>query len=415
MVTRTKKTPLLNELVADHSDGLQGGTFTAYPVDTGNPHANRNDHVDGETAPLFTPGSEVGFSTVAGATRSQMVAMVVDKMLSMQPNALEELVTRMFGPENVGNPASIMAGQKALGSVKGNPGAVQPALDTGMINYAAAVNAAAGDTSIQQRDALPAADPSGLATEEVKELLGGETLSEEAIKKIATLFESAVNTKVRLYEAELVDEYQERLEEGVEEAIETIVEHVDRYTTATAEQFINENKLAFVDTARVQICEGFMAKFKDLLEESSIEISSEDINVVEAAKEEIQIAEEVASNSLKEVQELRAQLAAARKALVLEQASVGLSVDQRSKLQALSESVGFESADTYADKIKVLKEQRVLVAPPKSDVNGSDVNRIGHEDLLNEGVKSTNPSIDRIANVIAKQAAAAKVFDIPKR
>lgn len=391
-----KKVKQLNEFQADHSPNQ-----AIEPVDTGNAHANRSADAgpSGEESVLFTPGSDAGFGAVANATRSQVIAQVVDKMLSLKQDELVSVFTRLFG--NSDNPADQVNAQGYnLGTMKGNPGAVQPALDNGSINYAAQVNAAAGDTSVKGVDALPAADPSGLAkmaAEEVEAILKGETLSEDAKTKISTLFESAVNTQVKLVEAQLTDEFQTRLEEGVEEAIETIVEQVDLYVSEAAKQFMTENKLAAVDTARLALNENFIRKFKGLLEEVNIEVSEEDVNIAESALAQTQIAEAAATEALTKVKGLENQLVEAQKALVLEKAGSSLTLENREKLKTLSESVAYVSADDFAAKVQVLKEQRLNVPASKAaDVNGNDANRIGY---LEESTET--PSGDRTAAGIA--------------
>lgn len=404
------KRKLINELQADHVDGLQGPTYTAEPVDVGNAHGNRTADAgqNGEPSVYLTPGSEAGLSAVANATRSQVIAQVVDKMLQMKGDQLVNFFSQMF-PDNAGeNPAAAVNAQGYnLSTMKGNPAAVQPELDTGSLAYAAQINAAAGDTSVPQRDAQPAADPSGLAkmaAEEIEAIVG-DTLSEETKLKLKVLFESAVSIKTKIIEADLIDEAQLRLEESIEEAIETLVEQVDLYISQACETFIAENKLQMVDTARLAINEKFIADFRSLLESTNIEVSTETVNIAEEALKEIDAIEERLQLKETQVKTLQESLENAQRALLLEKASAGLSLDERNQLKVLAESVAFESSDAFASKLDVLKKQR-LAAPRTSSVNGNDRDRVAYLEEQAAVVHGTDPAVAALAKAMGKKIAA---------
>lgn len=410
-MAKTKK--LLNELQSDHSDGLQGVTFTAEPVDTGNAHGNRtaDGGQNGEPSVYLTPGSEAGLNAVAGATRSQVVAQVLDKVLQMKGDELAAFISKMFPDGSADPSAAVNAQGYNLSTMKGNPGAVQPALDNGTVAREAQVNASAGNTAVPQRDAQPAADPSGLAkmaAEEIEAILAGETLSEKTKAKLAVLFESAVSIKTKLIEAELVEEAQVRLEESVEEAIETIVEQVDLYISEAAKNYIVENKLAVVDTARLAINEKFMADFRNLLESCSIEVSSETVNIAEEAIKQTEQAEQKLTEAVTRNKTLEEQLVATQRALVLEKTSVGLSMDARERLKTLSESVAFEDADKFAAKLTVLKEQRVALAPKATAVTGNDADRIGYLEENKNDVVGMDPAVSALAAAMSRKLANDK-------
>lgn len=409
----SKNKKQLNELQSDHSDGLQGVTFTAEPVETGNSHGNRtaDGGQNGEPSVYLTPGSEAGLNAVAGATRSQVVGQVLDKVLQMKGDELAAFISKMFPDGSADPSAAVNAQGYNLSTMKGNPGAVQPALDNGTVAREAQVNAAAGNTAVPQRDAQPAADPSGLAkmaAEEIEAILAGETLSESTKQKLAVLFESAVSIKTKLIEAELVEEAQLRLEESVEEAIETIVEQVDLYISEAAKNYIVENKLAMVDTARLAINEKFMADFRNLLESCSIEVSSETVNIAEEAIKQTENAEQKLTEALERSKTLEDQLVASQRALVLEKASVGLSLDARERLKTLSESVAFEDADKFAAKLGVLKEQRVTLAPKTTAVAGNDADRIGYLEENKNDVVGVDPAVSALAAAMSKKLANDK-------
>jgi hypothetical protein len=275
------------------------------------------------------------------------------------------------------------------------------------------MTAAAGDTTARPGPTQPEADPSGLlrrmATEEVEQMLGGENLSPQARAKIGTLFESAVSIKSKLVEAELVEEFQVKLEQGIEEAIETIVEHVDLYVSEAAKQYITENKLAFVDTARLAVNENFMRKFRDLLSEASIEVTESELTLAEAAVKETQIAERTAKQALQEQQKLKSEVEALKKQLIFERASVGLTMDNKEKLKVLAESVEFVTEQDFQQKLKILKEQRLPVkSVSKQPVDGNDVERIGYLEESTQQKQYVDRDVQSIASAMSKIVKAQK-------
>lgn len=398
----------LNELAVDHDPAV-----VAEPVDTGDAYGSvpANASPQGDPSVYMTPGSEAGLQGAAAVSKGQVIAQIVDKALSMKGDALVQLFAKMF-PDD-GDPSELMNAQGTnLATVKGNPGVVQPALDNGSVAASAGVPYV--DTTA--RPVMPsqaAADPSGLAkmaAEEVETLLKGEKLTEETTLKLKTLFESAVAIKSALVEAELSDEYQAKLEEGIEEAIETIVEQVDLYVSEAAKQYITENKLAVVDTARLAINESFMAKFKGLLEDHSIEVTEDTVDIAEEAIKQTELAEAATAEVLAQVKTLQEELAKANKALVVEKASVGLSIAGREQLKVLAESVAYD--DTFADKVRVLREQRIVPAAKATGIDGSDATRIGYleEDVKVPAVTAADPNgaVSQLAAAMSKKIAANK-------
>lgn len=399
---------------------VEGGTdhspnVTVDPVDTGDAYGSvpANAARTGDPAVLMTPGSEAGIENAAAVSKGRVIAQIVDKALQMKGDELVNFFSKMF-PDD-GDPSEVMNAQNInLATVKGNPGAQQAALDTGTVAREASVNAAAGDTTARPvMPSQPAADPAGLsrmAAEEVEAILGGEKLSEATTLKLKTLFESAVAIRAGIVEAELSDEYQAKLEEGVEEAIETIVEQVDMYISEAAKQYLTENKLAVVDTARLAINESFMAKFKELLEDHSIEVTEDTVDIAEAAIQQTEVAEKATNEALARVKQLEEELIKTNKALVVEKASVGLSLDGREKLKVLAESVAYD--DTFAEKVRVLKEQRIVPAAKATGIDGTDADRIGflEEETKPVTVTASDPTgaVSKLAQAMSLKMAANK-------
>jgi hypothetical protein len=121
---------------------------------------------------------------------------------------------------------------------------------------------------------------------DVKALMEGEeTLSDEFKTKAATIFESAVSTKI-LSEVNsrieiLEGEYAQELEEAKEEHSTQLTEKVDSYMNYVVEEWMKENELAVERGIRSELVEDFMTGLRNLFQEHYIDIPEEKVDLVD--------------------------------------------------------------------------------------------------------------------------------------
>jgi hypothetical protein len=109
---------------------------------------------------------------------------------------------------------------------------------------------------------------------DVDALVKDEDLSEEFKSKAATIFEAAVNSKVKEAKKKMMAGYEEKLKEESEKAKGELVEKVDSYLAYVVEEWMKENELALERGIKGEIAEeveysnenDFRAKVKTIKE-----------------------------------------------------------------------------------------------------------------------------------------------------
>jgi len=194
-------------------------------------------------------------------------------------------------------------------------------------------------------------------SEDLNALVESEaTLSDEFKAKTAIIFEAAVKTKLAEEIDRLESEYATQLDEEVATIKTDLVEKVDSYLNYVVESWMEENKLAIQSGLRAEIAEGFMDKLKDLFVESYVEVPESKVDLVDelaTANEELEEQfNEAVAKSIKLAEELEGY----KREAIIREASRDLAETQVEKLASLVESIAFEDEETFAAKVKTIKE-----------------------------------------------------------
>ena len=119
-------------------------------------------------------------------------------------------------------------------------------------------------------------------TDDVKALVSSDAdLSEEFKEKAATIFETAVKTRIQEQTKILEAKYEEKLSAETEVVKEAMVEKVDSYLNYVVEEWMKENELAVERGIRTEIAEDFITGLKGLFKEHYIEVPEEKYNVLD--------------------------------------------------------------------------------------------------------------------------------------
>lgn len=182
------------------------------------------------------------------------------------------------------------------------------------------------------------------------------TLSEEFKAKTAIIFEAAVKTKLAEEIDRLETEYAEQLEEEVAATKADLVEKVDSYLNYVVESWMEENKLAIQSGLRAEIAEGFMDKLKDLFVESYVEVPESKVDLVDELATANEELEEQFNNAVAKSMKLAEELEGYKREAIIREASRDLAETQVEKLASLAEGVDFVDEETFAAKVKTIKE-----------------------------------------------------------
>ena len=118
--------------------------------------------------------------------------------------------------------------------------------------------------------------------DDLNALIQGEELSEEFREKAATIFEAAINSKVKGIQEELTASYEEKLVEEVASIKEELKDRVDSYLEYVADEWIAENQLAVESGLKEEMTESFISGMKSLFEEHYVTIPEEKYDVIES-------------------------------------------------------------------------------------------------------------------------------------
>ena len=217
--------------------------------------------------------------------------------------------------------------------------------------------------------------------EDVNALLGGEELSEEFREKAKVIFEAALNSKVKEIQETLETQYAAQLDEAREELKTSLVERVDSYLEYVCEEWMTENELAVENGIKTEMTESFLSGMKTLFEEHYVTIPEDKYDVLESMVEKLDDMETKLNEQIEKNVSLNSRLGESVANGILESVSEGLASTQKEKLASLSQSVEFESEESYREKLETLRES-YFSSKAKSPAAKSDT--------ISEGVDSAD-------------------------
>ena len=154
----------------------------------------------------------------------------------------------------------------------------------------------------------------------------------------------------------LEESYANELSEEVSATKADLVEKVDSYLNYVVEGWMEENKLAVQSGLRTEIAEKFMNSLKDLFTESYIEVPESKVDLVDELAEEVAELEEALNASTAKAIQVSEELELMKRESVIREASKDMAQTQVEKLAKLVEDIDFEDEDTFAEKVKTVKE-----------------------------------------------------------
>jgi len=182
------------------------------------------------------------------------------------------------------------------------------------------------------------------------------TLSDEFKAKTAVIFETAIKSKLSEEIDRLENEYESRLDEELQSTRADLVEKVDSYLGYVVENWMEENRLAVENGIRTEIAEDFMGKLKDLFEESYISVPESKIDLVDELAGQVETLEDKLNERTEYVLEMSKMLESYQRDAVIRENSRDLAETEIEKLKSLVESLDFEDEETFASKVKTVKE-----------------------------------------------------------
>ena len=192
--------------------------------------------------------------------------------------------------------------------------------------------------------------------DDINALVEGEELSEEFREKAATIFEAAINSKVKGIKEELTASYEEKLVEEVASIKEELKDRVDSYLEYVADEWIAENQLAVESGLKEEMTESFISGMKSLFEEHYVTIPEDKYDVIESMVDKLDEMEGKLNEQIEKNIALNKRLAESVSDVVFAEVTDGLAQTQKDKLAGLVDNVEFESETAYREKLNTLRE-----------------------------------------------------------
>ena len=233
-------------------------------------------------------------------------------------------------------------------------------------------------------------------SDDVKALLNGEELSEEFQAKAKTIFETVVVSRVKSEAARVTEELKAENEKSLEAIKEGLVEKVDGYLNYVVEQWIEQNEIALESGMKNEILENFVGGLKNLFEEHYIDIPEEKFDVLGDLQEQVNTL----TNKLNEQTEANVKLSGnindmKRSEIVAEQ-SANMTETDAEKFKGLVEDLSYEDAESFAKKVKTIREN--YFAKKATSVNVNSV--VTDEPVQIHEEKYADPTMKKYAEML---------------
>ena len=182
---------------------------------------------------------------------------------------------------------------------------------------------------------------------------------------LATRLASDIKKQDKAVEkAEMEEQVSMKVEAIKTEMEEQVSQQIDKYLTYVAEQWAEENKLALENGIKVQLAESFLKKFDELYAQFNFKSVPERDMVVEMTQKVVE-AEDRLNEEISKNATLLEQMNKQKKENLINEATKGLTVTQTEKFKKLVESVTFETASSFQEKLKTIKETAFVKEVPK--------------------------------------------------
>ena len=218
--------------------------------------------------------------------------------------------------------------------------------------------------------------------EHVNALIAGQDdLSEEFKEKAATVFESAVNSKVKEIAESMEAEIKEINEQDVAKHKEELTEKVDSYLSYVVEEWMKENEIALERGIKGEIAEDFITGLKKLFAEHYIDVPDERYNVLEDQAAKIESLEKKLNEQIEKNVELNKDNADKTRTEIMSEVANGLADTAKEKFAKLAEEIEWSDADSFKTKCETIKESYFGV---KEEVKDSLHDVAAEDGLSNE-------------------------------
>ena len=234
-------------------------------------------------------------------------------------------------------------------------------------------------------------------SDDVKALVSTDAdLSEEFKEKAATIFETAVKTRIQEQVKVLESQYEEKLSKETETVKEAMVEKVDSYLNYVVEEWMKENELAVERGIRTEIAEDFITGLKSLFKEHYIDVPEEKYNVLDDLTNQSKDLEAKLNEQIEKNVNLSKEVSEFHKKQAILEVTADLAETEKEKFVSMAENVEYDSAEKFREKLETIKESYF----PKNKIEEA-----ASKDEV-DSVAANEPAVEASSDAMAAYTAA---------
>ena len=243
-------------------------------------------------------------------------------------------------------------------------------------------------------------------SDDVKALVSTDAdLSEEFKDKAATIFETAVRTRIKEQTKILEAQFEEKLSTEKETMKEAMVEKVDSYLNYVVEEWMKENELAVERGIRTEIAEDFITGLKDLFKEHYIDVPEEKYNVLDDLTNQVKDLESKLNEQIEKNVNLAKEVNDSERVNLVAEVSADLADTEKEKFASMAENVEFESAPKFREKLETIKESYFPKKKIEESSSKDDVDSVA----ANAPIESNTDAMAAYTAAITKNIKSVKV------
>ena len=243
-------------------------------------------------------------------------------------------------------------------------------------------------------------------TDDVKALVSSDAdLSEEFKDKAATIFETAVKTRIKEQTKILEAQFDEKLASETETVKEAMVEKVDSYLNYVVEEWMKENELAVERGIRTEIAEDFITGLKDLFKEHYIDVPEEKYNVLDDLTNQNKKLEEKLNEQISKNVDLSKEVSSSAKAKAINEVASDLADTEKEKFEKMAENVEYDSADKFKEKLETIKESYFPKTKIEETASKDEVDSVA----ANAPIESNTDAMAAYTAAITKNLKSVKI------
>lgn len=217
----------------------------------------------------------------------------------------------------------------------------------------------------------------------IEQIMEGQTLSQEVKLKITEAFNTAVDTKVETLLVGKIAEATEKLEEDNKLVIENklkeletaneqyvkenIVDVVDKYLTAAANEFVKENKEVIESKLQVEMATNFFTGLKSLATSFDVELPKGADNIIEQKTTELELTRVQLNQEVERRIDLESRMLQMTKESIIAKETSNLTDTQREKVVERLNSVQYTDEAQFSAAVRSLAESIAPDVTPATD------------------------------------------------